>query len=168
MEKRELGQGVYAFNDDQGRLCINWDDVTVCYSLEGSKEIVLDGTFEPSTLRSIVAEIDRYHGYRSEETTETRENRKMKQARRVIDFDVAQYLVNYVTREGQFFMDIGSDRCPSASDIRTKLCELKDDQNWIDVTAINQWLCDKQDRKMHGAHAIPHLRELIKRLARTV
>ena len=91
----------------------------------------------------------------------------MKQARRVIDFDVAQSLVNYVTREGQHFADIGSGRCPSASDIRTKLCELKDDQNWIDVTVINQWLCDKEDSKMHGAHAIPHLRELIKRSART-
>ena len=155
MKKRELGQGVYAFNDDQGRLCINWDDVTVCYSLEGSKEIVLDGTFDISTIRAIVAEADKY-------------DRKETPFKRRIDFDVAQSLVNYVTREGQHFMDIGSDRCPSASDIRTKLCELKDDKNWVDVTVINQWLSNNEDRKMHAAHAIPHLRELIKRAARTV
>jgi len=80
---------------------------------------------------------------------------------RVIDFDVAQALVNYVVRQNQS----GDLNRPNfnATTIRIKLVELRDINNNVSVIVLNQWLTENQDPRMGVSHKIPHLKDLIKK-----
>jgi hypothetical protein len=81
---------------------------------------------------------------------------------KMVNFDIAHALVNYVARDGD--VDSLAWGNLSATEIRKRLCELKTKDNKVCVGAICQYLVDNQTCKLpaNANRKIDYLRLLLK------